>query len=616
MSLHEGWLIKQSKWVKAWRRRYCFLTDCSFLISKTPNEEKAHFHISLVSLAKIIERKDINIFQLRLKNGDIYSFRTANNIDWENWIMILKKNKESPPKRITMKGLFSPQLRLCTIDENHFMYLVEGFGGIRTRVTITDLTKAQRLVLYEPSNVGIFFTANYKMIKGSFDEIEKFYICIIHEDSTGNIAKKVLIDEKGVIIEVPTRAMSADSDETDKERESSLENNSNNNNNTNNNNKSERRIIQYPLLFRYRGYKAIGKIYQTIHKKDSPTFLQFSSLSTDYQHIVTCHNSSNYPEFKIWDVNSKQYIKHLQLDNNMNEIGEMLVLNDNTVIITRKEKPHIPSSSVFRKRNSSASNGNENKDGLWYFMKIDLNVENKHFLGVYLKFPTFPQSPSGFYAIKDLVRINDNLFASLCSDKEDCRTNKLLIWNGNTMELEGRISNFQNEFFCHTVITLSRESIGRWDSPSDIRLVTGGEKEIIWWDLDTKQSTLRKSISDEDQRNLPCCTAEIMVNSDSFIIIKDNQMHIHALSKDNGDMIYSFSISSIGLLTTLFSFDDSYIIITDHYHTCTIWNLKRGIEVQRLNPLCGVCDQLILLPDKRLLIPNEFTTDADFTIYG
>jgi hypothetical protein len=604
MSLHEGWLIKQSKWVKAWRRRYCFLNDSSFLISKSPNEEKAHFRISLVSLAKIIELKDDNIFQLRLKNGDLYSFRTANNIDWENWISILRKNKETPPKRITMKGLFSPQLRFCTIDENHFMYLVEGFGGIRTRVTITDLSKPQRLFLYEPSNVGIFFTANYKMIKGSFDEIENFYICIIHEDSTGNIEKKVLIDEKGRIIEVPTRCTSRESQETDKERSSSLDY------------MNERRIVQHPLLFRYRGYKAVGKLYQTIHKKDSPTFLQYASLSTDYHHIISCHNSSNYPEFKIWDLNSKQYVKHLQLDNNMNEIGEILILNENTVIVTRKEKPHIPSSSMFRKRSSSTTNTTDTKDCLWYFMKIDLNVENKHFLGVYLKFPTFPQLPSGFYAIKDLIRIDNDLFAALCSDKEDCRTNKLLIWNGNTMQLEGRISNFQNEFFCHTVITLSRESISCIDSSSGIRIVTGGEKEIIWWDIDSKQSTLRKTICDEDQRDLPCCTAEVMVHSDSLIIIKDNQMHIHALNKDDGDMIYSFSISSIGLLTTLFSYDDNYIIITDHYHTCTIWNLKRGIEVQRINPSCGVCDQLIVLPDKRLVIPNEVTTDADFTIYG
>lgn len=193
MSILEGWIEKQSNWVKEWRRRYFWIFESYLIIAHDEQEQKGRLVIDLLKMKELVDRKSEKILKIKMKNRKIISLRMESVEVWEKWWNILKRCKDTPPARVTMADLH--ESKTCMVDENSLMYILDGFGTIKTKIDVQDMTQFQKITLRQKDHQGLIFTVQQ-------NKSQKYTIFIIHENA-GQIIKYTAITSDQVFLDAP-----------------------------------------------------------------------------------------------------------------------------------------------------------------------------------------------------------------------------------------------------------------------------------------------------------------------------------------------------------------------------------------------------------------------------
>ena len=141
----EGWVKKQSRWLKAWRKRYAFLYDTTLYISLSRESPKPRHVLDLLEFVhvkpadEVIKKK--NSFMIGLKSGEKYFFSTTSEEERNFWVQRIETILRDPPKRMTGEQLKDKPLM---IGDNLQFYLA---SDPDRKIEIVDATAQQKIIL-------------------------------------------------------------------------------------------------------------------------------------------------------------------------------------------------------------------------------------------------------------------------------------------------------------------------------------------------------------------------------------------------------------------------------------------------------------------------------------
>jgi hypothetical protein len=139
MSAEEGWLSKQSRWLKAWRRRYCCLYDTHLYVSRT-RDAKPHHTIDLFLVESVKNVDDRTgkkyTFEITLTNGDIFTFFANSETDRLSWIQKIENVKKNPPRRVRGAELKDKTFIVSNDDDEFYMINKDDTGRETDRVRV------------------------------------------------------------------------------------------------------------------------------------------------------------------------------------------------------------------------------------------------------------------------------------------------------------------------------------------------------------------------------------------------------------------------------------------------------------------------------------------------
>jgi hypothetical protein len=162
MAAEEGWVSKQSRWLKVWRRRYACLYDTYLYISKT-RDAKPHHVIDIFALANVKAADEITgkkySFQVTLTDGEVFSFFANSETDRLSWIQKIENIKKNPPRRVTGDDLKDKSFVVSSDDDEFYMITKDASGKEtdRSRVDVVSLNVYQRQFLRKRENRGVPF---------------------------------------------------------------------------------------------------------------------------------------------------------------------------------------------------------------------------------------------------------------------------------------------------------------------------------------------------------------------------------------------------------------------------------------------------------------------------
>jgi len=162
MSYEEGWLTKQSKWLKTWRRRYSYLYDSMMYISRNRDNNPHHtldlFLVDYVRTGDELTGKKYT-FVIGLTNGDKYVLQANSESDRKNWMEKIEAIKKNPPRRVSGKELEGKTFVMSNEDEEFYMITKDATGNEteRCRVDVVSLNMYQRSFLRKRENRGLPF---------------------------------------------------------------------------------------------------------------------------------------------------------------------------------------------------------------------------------------------------------------------------------------------------------------------------------------------------------------------------------------------------------------------------------------------------------------------------
>ncbi len=146
-----GWIYKQSKWIKQWRRRYCKLYGSDLLISKK-EDKSPHITINLLQLSSVQTSKAFreNAFKLIMNDGTIFYFVADYPDEQQDWMDVLQNVSKFPPLKIEK----FTENRLFVVSDDQKFYTFENGRATRQEVIIPVMTarQKQKLVLSERRN--------------------------------------------------------------------------------------------------------------------------------------------------------------------------------------------------------------------------------------------------------------------------------------------------------------------------------------------------------------------------------------------------------------------------------------------------------------------------------
>jgi hypothetical protein len=146
-----GWLYKQSKWLKAWRRRHCKLYGSDLLISRK-EDTKPHITINLLELAQVETSKafKVNAFKLIMNDGTVWYFVADFSDEQQSWMKVLELHSKTPPLIIDK---FNDQRTFVVKDDQKF-YIWENGHPTKQDVIIPIITtrQKQKLLLSDRRN--------------------------------------------------------------------------------------------------------------------------------------------------------------------------------------------------------------------------------------------------------------------------------------------------------------------------------------------------------------------------------------------------------------------------------------------------------------------------------
>lgn len=146
-----GWLYKQSKWIKAWRRRYCKLYGSDLLICRK-EDSKPHIIVNLLELSMVETSKafKVNAFKLVMNDGTRWYFVADFPDEQQEWMRILELHSKTPPLVVDK---FNDQRTYVCRDDQKF-YLWENGHPTRQDVIIPVMSarQKQKLLLSDRRN--------------------------------------------------------------------------------------------------------------------------------------------------------------------------------------------------------------------------------------------------------------------------------------------------------------------------------------------------------------------------------------------------------------------------------------------------------------------------------
>lgn len=144
----EGWLVKQSKWIKVWRKRYAFLYDTTLYLSVSRDSHKPKHVIDLLQIVHVKPADEIskqkNSFLLGLKSGEKFYFRVNSDEDRNMWIQRIERVLSDPPKRMTAEQLRDQQI---VVKDDLQFYLS---SNLDRKIEILNATAEQKIILRSP----------------------------------------------------------------------------------------------------------------------------------------------------------------------------------------------------------------------------------------------------------------------------------------------------------------------------------------------------------------------------------------------------------------------------------------------------------------------------------
>lgn len=162
MSYEEGWVTKQSRWIKAWRRRYAYLYDTMMYLSKN-RDVAPHHTLDLFQLESVKPGDEVTgkkfSFILTMQNGDTFYLMANSESDRKNWMEKIENVKKNPPRRVGGKELEGKSFVVSNDDEELYMITKDATGNEldRARVDVVSLNIYQRSFLRKRENRNLPF---------------------------------------------------------------------------------------------------------------------------------------------------------------------------------------------------------------------------------------------------------------------------------------------------------------------------------------------------------------------------------------------------------------------------------------------------------------------------
>lgn len=146
--IKEGWLMKQSRWLKAWRRRYVFLYDTMLYISISREAANPRHTLDLLQFVHVKPADGVikrnNSFMIGLKTGEKYYFFADSEEERNSWITKIDQILSDPPKRMTAEQLKD---KFCVIGKDLQFYLPSNSDR---KIEIINATTQQKILLRSP----------------------------------------------------------------------------------------------------------------------------------------------------------------------------------------------------------------------------------------------------------------------------------------------------------------------------------------------------------------------------------------------------------------------------------------------------------------------------------
>jgi hypothetical protein len=146
----EGWITKQSRWVKAWRKRYAFLYDTVLYVSTSRDASNPRHVLDLMEFVHVKPADELlkkkSSFMIGCNNGNKYYFHCENDEQRNHWIKRISAVLNDPPRRMTADQLKD---KPCLVRDDLQFYLVSNQSK---KIEIKDLTTQQKILLRNPEN--------------------------------------------------------------------------------------------------------------------------------------------------------------------------------------------------------------------------------------------------------------------------------------------------------------------------------------------------------------------------------------------------------------------------------------------------------------------------------
>jgi hypothetical protein len=373
MSILEGWVEKQSNWLKEWRRRYFWMYESYLVFAHDDHEQSStRLVVDLLKLKELVDRKAERVLKLRVKNKKTISLRMESVEVWEKWYSILERCKENPPVRVTMADLH--ESKTCIVDEYNLMYILDGFGTSKTKIDVQDMTQFQKITLRHKEHKGLIFTIQQSSTH------QQYTIFVVHE-SAGEILNYTAITSDQVYRDAPVISPPGK--------------------------------IHVPRLVAARGYQPLKQVTlspnSSFSNTDTPLDIFILRSHMNNHQVVTCNDPLITKKVcvQLWNLEDGTCVQTISFSH-YGKLLDMLSLNAFTIILLFDVS-----------QTSNQSNA--------YLVKLDLSAPQSTDPSTHLT--TFPPN---ILQTGKLSRLND-IFFTILGTKNGTFGGALQLFKGDTM---------------------------------------------------------------------------------------------------------------------------------------------------------------------------------------